>query len=696
MKLLKFRVTNFRSVDDSGWILTDDVTALIGTNESGKTNLIVPLWKLHPAKDGEINLIADAPRRRYNEIKNMEEKPVFIEAHFALSDALVQQLATLTEIAPDMLHTVAVKRDLAGAYDVDFPAFQATHTIVARDIIAMLQATAQDIESMSIAAKAEEPIKQSMLTQLVAATDTISTCELLDKDMLTEVADLLRDVNKDHAARRSTIVPRYEQACDVVEAALTQLSIPHPRDNQAAVDLILESLPSFVYYSNYGNLDSEIYLPHVIENMSRTDLGSREEAKVRTLKVLFEFVNLEPQEILELGRDFPQGQGRPTDAQIKAVAEKKKEREILLQSASSSLTERFKDWWKQGDYRLRFQADGAHFRIWVSDDKRPDEIELEGRSTGLQWFLSFYLIFLVESLRAHRDSILLLDEPGLSLHPLSQKDLSLFFENLSRQNQLIYTTHSPFMVDPNHLDRVRSVYIDGRGMTVASSNLRAAETNPAQSRSIYAVHAALGLAVSDAMIQGCQPIIVEGFSDQLYLNAIKNYLIREGKINPQRELIFVPSGGVRGITATVAILTAKDEALPYVILDSDRPGLDTANKLKTGTYQGSTDRILTMGDICEIASAEVEDLFPPRFFANIVTRYLRGPEVDFHEVLTAGAIIPQIEAYAKTHHAPLPDGWKVELARLVKARVLRVQDETLKTEPIYVARWVDLFQKLDA
>ncbi len=54
MKLLQFRVTNFRSVADSGWIAADDVTALIGTNESGKTNLLLPLWKLHPAKDGEI------------------------------------------------------------------------------------------------------------------------------------------------------------------------------------------------------------------------------------------------------------------------------------------------------------------------------------------------------------------------------------------------------------------------------------------------------------------------------------------------------------------------------------------------------------------------------------------------------------------------------------------------------------------
>ncbi len=72
---------------------------------------------------------------------------------------------------------------------------------------------------------------------------------------------------------------------------------------------------------------------------------------------------------------------------------------------------------KQGDYTFDFEADGDHFRIWVSDKSRPAKVELEDRSTGLQWFLSFYLVFLVESEQEHRNAILLLDEPGLSPSP---------------------------------------------------------------------------------------------------------------------------------------------------------------------------------------------------------------------------------------------------------------------------------------
>ena len=156
---------------------------------------------------------------------------------------------------------------------------------------------------------------------------------------------------------------------------------------------ILKHMPYFVYYSNYGNLDSEIYLPHVIENLERTDLGTKETAKVKTLKVLFDYVKLEPQDILDLGRTDSDADLELSNEEIEAKAAEKKERSVLLQSASTELTSKFRNWWKQGEYRFRFEADGNHFRIWVSDDKRPEDIELEGRSTGLQWFLSFYLTF---------------------------------------------------------------------------------------------------------------------------------------------------------------------------------------------------------------------------------------------------------------------------------------------------------------
>ena len=61
MKLIRYKVTNFRSVKDSGWIECSDVTTLVGINEAGKSNLLLALWKLNPAKDGEIDPLHDLP-----------------------------------------------------------------------------------------------------------------------------------------------------------------------------------------------------------------------------------------------------------------------------------------------------------------------------------------------------------------------------------------------------------------------------------------------------------------------------------------------------------------------------------------------------------------------------------------------------------------------------------------------------------
>src|SRR5690606_4606726 len=112
-----------------------------------------------------------------------------------------------------------------------------------------------------------------------------------------------------------------------------------PSEDKEVIDKVVSMIPNFVYYADYGNLDSEIYLPHVINNMKRSDLGEKERAKVRTLKVLFDFVKLDPSEILQLGQE---NTNNPDSDRIKLEAENKKRREILLQSASTKLTHDFK------------------------------------------------------------------------------------------------------------------------------------------------------------------------------------------------------------------------------------------------------------------------------------------------------------------------------------------------------------------
>lgn len=688
MRLLRYRVTNFRSVQDSGWIELERVMALIGVNESGKTNLLVPLWKLNPAREGSIQPTADYPKREFGAIREKPGDYAFVSAEFDAPE-LAQELSTITGHPKAVLQTIRVTRYYDGEYDVDFPDCKLNTTVAAADVAAYVDSARAELEAATALAK-EEVLKPALVSALTATGDTYKAGNLKHAH-LTHLASLLKKSVPESSSRTSTIVPIFNRAIERLEEWAKELNQPSPAEIDGVTAKVLEGLPTFVYYSNYGNLDSEIYLPHVVANLKREDLGPKEADKARTLRVLFKFVRLSPAEILELGRDFKNPERQPSAAEIAAIADKKRERSILLQSASATLTTKFKQWWKQGDYRFRFEADGDHFRIWVSDDRRPEEVELESRSTGLQWFLSFYLVFLVESEGEHANSVLLLDEPGLSLHPLAQKSLSEFFEGLSATNQIIFTTHSPFLVDADRLDRARKVYVSADGSSKITEDLRQGAEAEGQAGAAYAVHSALNLNVAESLLVGCEPVIVEGPSDQHYLTAIKALLIGAGKITPKRELVFPPAGGTKTARITASILSGRDEVLPRVLLDGDAMGLRMAAELKSGLYVDAKDRVLTVDQFTKVAGSEIEDLFPADFIARVVDRWQRAPDVPFQDVVKAGEpLVPQIEAWAAKHGVVLEAGWKVKLAQRVKQFAL--DRGTGEIDAGTVDRWTKLFE----
>ena len=626
LQLKKFRVTNFRSVADSGWIDASDVTALIGENEAGKTNLLLPLWKLNPSGSGEINLLDDMPRSRYAEMREEPEKHDFISCIFQLS---AEERDKAEKFGADRAktETIEVVRDFKGRYGIwfcDDPDFQTLQAYV--------------------------------VTQAPVESDGAEAI----------------------ASEKGPSLFSYLKNC----------------------------LPKFVYYSNYGNLDAQIYLPHVVDNMKRNDLSAKEAAKTRTLQVLFDLVNLSPEEVLELARATgvteqinQHGQRigitNKTEQQIQIDDEQLRTRAALLQSASSKLTKSFKDWWKQGDYRFRLQADGNYFRIWVADDRRPEEIELENRSTGLQWFLSFFLVFTYESEGSHDNAIVLLDEPGHSLHPLAQRDLSAFFDNLSKTHQIIFTTHSPFMIDADRLDRVRKVYVDGDGGTVASSNLALArgKGGTKDAGATYAVHSALNLTVAESLLLGCTPIIVEGPSDQHYLSTIKSILIGKGMIKPSAELVFPPAGGAKTAKIIAAILMGRDDALPYVLLDSDAAGKQAAKNLQESLYVGNKELVLTTDEFVEgLKDSEIEDLLPAELLVQVLDRIERRADGDFedhHDI--SKPIVPQIKNWAAREGFELADDWKIQLALGAKAKLLGNPDKYV--DDAMLKRWATMFER---
>ncbi|WP_430428440.1 AAA family ATPase [Maribacter litoralis] len=703
-KLTRFKVYNFRSIEESDWIEAADNSCLVGTNEAGKTNLLIALWKLNPANDEPIVPLDDFPRHLYSNFKaDGHSNDVFIAADFLLGDTIQKEIAEELKCDISQIKTSLVKRKYDGKYYISFP-YSKIDSFPSHRIKTLIDSFKTILEQKEAFTKESDELKTTINTFLENEINSIKEVDVVQADV-QGIIDRANKFQEDNFGKKQNLPIIFRKhlikKLDFFINAFEGKAIETTSEIRQKV---LANIPQFVYYSDYGNLDSEIFLPRVIEDFERKDLTESARAKVRTLDVLFKYVKLSPQEIYELGNDrkvvikklnhsnqvISTEEEELSEEEIQEWADKKRERGILLRSAATQLTKSFKQWWLQGDYIFAFEADGQHFRINVSDSLRPEAIELEGRSRGLQWFFSFFLVFLVETKEGHSNTILLLDEPGLSLHPIAQYDLAKFFRKLSEDNQLIYTSHSPFLVDMDNLANVKAVYVDKQtGRTKISANLRYNEEDA--EKSIYPIHAALGLTVSDTLLLGCLPVLVEGVSDQVYLSLLKRFLIGKGELQYSKEIVFIPTGGVRGMGPVSKLVSSREDDLPFVLLDSDKTGKEYAKSLKSGRYRDEKDKVLGVADFLSDKEYEIEDLIPTEAIISTIDRMYRCDQYfeDFHD--SKKPIVDQIEDWAKNNSIDLENGWKVELARTIQNRFDKHFE---KIDDKLVKSWKQIFEKL--
>ena len=161
------------------------------------------------------------------------------------------------------------------------------------------------------------------------------------------------------------------------------------------------------------------------------------------------------------------------------------------------------------------------------------------------------------------------------------------------------------------------------------------------------------------------------------------------------ELVFMPSGGVRGVAGVVSIVSGKDGELPLVILDADGSGKGAKGKLQSGLYKHNTDAIIDVGEFLDFDNGEVEDLLPPKLMTRQIGRLFRDVEdEDFEDFLvTEQAIVPQVEAFAAKYNITLPKGWKVDVARGVKQQLQKAKIDSVPDE--YLKKWETLFDKFN-
>ncbi|MFF3313013.1 AAA family ATPase [Streptomyces sp. NPDC002952] len=557
MQLTQVRSRLFRNIVDSGDVeIAPDVTALVGKNESGKTALLSAIYRFNPVyPEDSFDLGQDYPRwrkvrdTRSGQIK--DAKP--ISCMFKLEDEDLQAVA-------DVLGPNVIK---GRSYSRSIPYEGRETASLSVDEGAALENLYRDEEV--------PPALRSILgTRSLAAA-------------LEQAGVLEAEEDSGYTAEDIALFTR---------AARQRLD-----DNETAwhraVSLLGKREPKFFYFSNYQNLPGRVEL---------TDLNGQEEepgaSPMQTARALLELAS--------------------TTAGALS-AEDFEERKAELEAVSNDLTQQVFEYWKQNpDLSVEIDLDKAtvqhpngqqaiarHLDIRVRDRRHGFTNNFAARSTGFQWFFSFLAAF-SEFENYPNGVVVLLDEPGLSLHGRAQADFLRFInERLAPVAQVIYTTHSPFMVETARLDRVRIVEDQGpdTGAVVTDEVLSVTDD------SLFPLQAALGYDIAQNLFVGPDNLLVEGTSDYTYLTLISDFLKEAGRTHLDDRWRILPAGGATNIPAFVALLGTSLQAT--VLIDSTPAGVA---KLKTLTNKGllSPKRLLLTDAFSGgVKDSDIEDLFSP-------------------------------------------------------------------------------------
>lgn len=547
MHLESFKITNFRSINDSGLINISQITAVLGRNESGKSNLLRALYTLNPAEGFlALNSIKDFPRhRRLEECK--DTTPV-VYTRWSLEENDRKEILDILPRATGATH-VTISRGYAAARSVGFEGLEKIEFNEAelkgklRKIVPAVKASAEKL------ADAEK-------LKLEQAADTFDSAMVLIGDSVKwseNAGKALQALRQALAVADVELTEKQEQL--VIELEDLSSLIINDKDAQASLRTwAVKKMPIFIYVDEYPELHGH---QNVAEYLARKAQPTTLTSADRNFEKLCKVAGIDPQNLQDL-----------------LTKNEQETRNQLANRAGSVVTTEIRRLWKDRALKVRFNLDAHYFDTLISDPNATYEVEvnLNERSRGFQWFFSFYITFFADTNGGTAENaILLLDEPGLYLHAMSQSDLLRHFEN-DFTNQIIYTTHSPFMVPTHALDSVRTVSI-GEEIGTTVTNDPTGDT-----RTLFPLQAALGYNIAQSLFIGPSNLVVEGVTDFWILSSVSAYLADINRVTLHPDLTITPAGGAQKVSYLVALL-ASQELNVLVLFDHEKESLTTKDDL---------------------------------------------------------------------------------------------------------------------
>jgi hypothetical protein len=656
MHLKSFRIMNFRSINDSGIIDASRITALLGRNESGKSNLLRGLHTLNPA-DGvaALNPIKDFPRHR--KLDECTDETEVVATVWELDDDEQAELATIWPRAIG-IKTVRIGRSYgANSRRVGIEAPASTLDMaeirgLARKVVPAVKAKAAGLtDGQKVVLEAAADAFQVAIEAPEHERDWAQAAPAILSTLRVALATADVELSDTQGAYVTSLEDRAEASSKDEEA------------HKAAIAWVVKGLPVFLYLDDYPEIEGH---QDIAAFLLRQQNGGATDAD-RNFQKLCKVAGLKPQQLQTL----LQSNDQETRAQ-------------LANRAGSVVTTAIRKRWKDRQLKIRFNLDAQHFDTLISDPNAVYDVEvnLDERSRGFQWFFAFYIVFAADTDGGNADNaVLLLDEPGLYLHAKSQGDLLKHLED-DFANQIIYTTHSPFMVPTHRLDLVRTVNIaEGAGTTVSNDPT-------GDARTLFPLQAALGYDLAQSLFVGPSNLVVEGVTDFWVLSAVSEYLNDAGRTGLHRDLTITPAGGAQKVHYMVALLTS-EKLNVLVLFDDEKDAKATRDDLVKGKLIRDDAVIFVTGAFGGTvpSEADIEDVLDPTVYEALVrdsyAKELKGKK------LTLNAHLPRIARRVEAGFADIGiEFYKTRPTRLFLSKMASDPSTVLTPE------CVDRFERL--
>lgn len=619
MLLRKAHVANFKIVEDSKEFTLDRVTCLVGKNESGKTALLEALYRLNPYydEDAGYNKVEEYPRRFLSDYDERHEGEAarVVTTHWELEDSDVVSVESVLgkgclKSRDVVIHKKYDEKGTTWSVPLDEP-----------KVVSNL------IDGAQLHTEEAEPARDHK---------TIAT--------LKKYLDGKAATNSEREKRIAEAIAKFRDGS------------PY----KAAIDAL--SMPKFVSFADYDIMTGNV----AIDDLLRRKAANNPKEIKAGEKVFFAFLGLVGTSLEEINKI---DKFEPLKAQLEA--------------ASNKITRDVFEYWTQNrNLRVQFTLDAAqpgdpppfnqgkilHTRIY--NTLHDVSVNFDERSRGFVWFFSFLVLFSQVKKNYGKNVIILLDEPGLSLHAKAQADLLRYIEEeLKPNHQVIYTTHSPFMVDPGNLMSVRTVedvviYGEDRHPKEILGTKVGDEVLSTDRDTLFPLQGALGYEITQTLFVGKNSLLVEGPSDLLYLAAFSTELKNRGRTHLDPRWTVSPIGGVDKVAAFMSLLSG-NKLHVAVLIDYAHGQKKKVEELRRSKIL-QDNHVLTFDMFTGKPEADVEDVIGWRNYLLLVNacfgldgaNALNDPEVANERVIkkvqerfgTMPPAMPEFDHYAAAEY----------------------------------------------